>query len=364
MRFLVPSSPTNRRPYLPTLTFVGLLSFAAAGLAPGCGGSSNESDDDESSAGEPGSGGSSNGGTTSGGGSTGLGGEAGDGTAGRGGTSGDGSGGAQGGSDGGAGTGGTDTGGAAGSPSGGASGDSGDGGGGGSDPCDCVNGDCVTPGTCECQIGWVGSLCSDRPRSCKALIDAFPSAATGSYVIDSDGTGPFARFDVYCDMEFDDGGWTLIMATNRLGPVNQVAGVVLPGSGTYMPPSGLLGLVASGVSSQVHIRTRGAATTRSITSTSNSLPIQNLRGLHLLNDNSGMYSAADPVQNWTGPFAANAALLWHSCQVAPFGSVPGYPNIWWGACNTSSLFVADNGSRWVFTTNDPNLNEDMEVYVR
>jgi hypothetical protein len=51
-------------------------------------------------------------------------------------------------------------------------------------------------------------------------------------------------------------------------------------------------------------------------------------------------------------------------KVAPFGSVPGYPNVWWGACNTSSLFVADYGSRWIFTTNDPNLNEDMEVYVR
>lgn len=353
------SHSTNIPRWLRPLSLLGIFSLGVAGLAPGCGGSSNESgDDDDPSAGASGDAGNSSNGGTSRGGSAGGGGESGDDTA---------SGGTRGGSTGSGGAsgrGGTGNAGAAGSPEGGTTGESGEGGGGGSDTCACVNGECVAPGTCECQVGWVGETCSERPRSCNELVGAFPTAETGSYVIDADGSEPLMRFDAYCDMEFDGGGWTLIMASNRLGPVNQVAGFVEPGSGTYMPPTNLLGLVASGVSSQVHIRTRGAATTRSITSTPNSLPIENLRGLHLLNDNSGMYAASDPVQNWTGPFAANAALLWHSCQVAPFGTVPGYPNIWWGACNTSSLFVADNGSRWIFTTNDPNLNEDMEVYVR
>jgi UDP-3-O-[3-hydroxymyristoyl] glucosamine N-acyltransferase len=44
--------------------------------------------------------------------------------------------------------------------------------------------------------------------SCKTILDTGLSTGSGTYSIDPDGTGGNAAFDVYCDMDFDGGGWT------------------------------------------------------------------------------------------------------------------------------------------------------------
>ena len=44
--------------------------------------------------------------------------------------------------------------------------------------------------------------------SCKAILDAGRSDGSGVYAIDPDGAGGNAEFDVYCEMDFDGGGWT------------------------------------------------------------------------------------------------------------------------------------------------------------
>ena len=47
--------------------------------------------------------------------------------------------------------------------------------------------------------------------SCNALLQIIADAASGPYTIDPDGEGGIDPFAVYCDMETDDGGWTLVM---------------------------------------------------------------------------------------------------------------------------------------------------------
>ena len=46
-----------------------------------------------------------------------------------------------------------------------------------------------------------------RDRSCLQILDDGHSQGSGSYWIDPSGTG---AFQVYCDMDGDDGGWTLV----------------------------------------------------------------------------------------------------------------------------------------------------------
>ncbi|MEL7331643.1 MAG: fibrinogen-like YCDxxxxGGGW domain-containing protein, partial [Cyanobacteria bacterium J06560_2] len=56
--------------------------------------------------------------------------------------------------------------------------------------------------------------------SCKDVLKEDASASTGVYTIDRDGEGGADSFDVKCDMETDEGGWTLLAKSNLISPIS------------------------------------------------------------------------------------------------------------------------------------------------
>ncbi|CAK0764289.1 exported hypothetical protein [Gammaproteobacteria bacterium] len=89
-----------------------------------------------------------------------------------------------------------------------------------------VNGETVTgvaAGTCTVVANQAGDsnwnaatsvkkdiAVSSIQASCRAINESLPNTQSGVYTIDPDGVGPIAPFQVYCDMDSDGGGWTLV----------------------------------------------------------------------------------------------------------------------------------------------------------
>jgi len=60
-------------------------------------------------------------------------------------------------------------------------------------------------------VGGDGSSRDSAAISCQALLAAFPNTSSDTFFIDPDGAnGPIEPMELFCGMEYDDGGWTQV----------------------------------------------------------------------------------------------------------------------------------------------------------
>jgi hypothetical protein len=204
--------------------------------------------------------------------------------------------------------------------------------------------------------------------SCQAILTASPASASGTYPISPGGSS----LDVYCDMDFAGGGWTLVQSTNggACTPATGTAGTVTLGSCTYMPTA-LLAAIAEG-STTVHVRSAsGSAAPAAYISSVTAVPIQNFRMGLVANANETVGDAGAEEAAWTvvgDPGNATShghtpqSILGFTCTVA--GET--WPAVY-HACGNSAdgltFDVVDNASFWNWGIT-PHVNVPMEVYVR
>ncbi|HJL11833.1 MAG TPA: fibrinogen-like YCDxxxxGGGW domain-containing protein [Polyangiaceae bacterium LLY-WYZ-15_(1-7)] len=103
----------------------------------------------------------------------------------------------------------------------------------------CPEGTACTAGADCASRECDGGFCTNVPASCRELLAADASAASGLYLIQPDPAA--APIEVWCDMETDGGGWTLVASTNGT-TLNDQASVYYADLATLSPAEGHEGI--------------------------------------------------------------------------------------------------------------------------
>lgn len=227
---------------------------------------------------------------------------------------------------------------------GGSGGSSGNGGNGGTtldansepDAPECPNNS--LPGSVECPA-----------KTCAYIKSKDPAAQSGGYYLQTGDAVPVIQ--VYCEMSFENAGWTLIYSSYN-DPCPQ-QGAPFNTNAAFMP-SIYVQMIANN-STKVHIRIANNPDLRSITSKENTKPITYIREL-------GFIGANYNSMHWYGS-GNNAKTL--SSGDGPTGTYS-YPDIWFAENNQQGVIITTNGnggncnSTWNLAV-DPGSN--IEVYL-
>ena len=96
-----------------------------------------------------------------------------------------------------------------------------------------LGGVCEEDTDCEGAMVCIEEACA-LPPSCLSILLKDSAAPSGIHEIDPDGDGAEAPRHVFCDMETDDGGWTLVASTYR-GTLNDQAAFYYESLTTLVP---------------------------------------------------------------------------------------------------------------------------------
>ncbi len=188
------------------------------------------------------------------------------------------------------------------------------------------------------------------PQSCRDIQEQDSTKVSGLYSIDIDGPQGEMPLNIYCNMDLQGGGWSLVYATNPKQEEFKRAREVTPRSARHLPGP----LVRTLAAQATEILIIDADNPSRFIKSADKLPIQRLRALQNLNDPDEI-TGRSASTHWAGTERDRTAY-W--CKARS----EGYPTVIYHACNNVYGLHLNPPSYSRF--NYSSSNQTMSVYLR